>query len=96
MSFTIDNKHGIIFHQKSWSQVLRQSKSEQKPIFIFASTPYCHLSRTMETLMEDKKLGEYYKEHFICIQLDPSVLMNNIRLYDWGGNHSARHAVYDL
>ncbi len=54
------------------------------PIFIFVGAKYCHISRKMETVFAKKEVGEFYNYHFVCMRMDPTKVMENFRLTNWG------------
>jgi len=54
------------------------------PIFIFVGAKYCRYSRKMEAEMIKKEVGDFYNYHFVCMRMDPSKIIENFRLTNWG------------
>jgi thiol-disulfide isomerase/thioredoxin len=62
---------GIAFRPISFDDAVRQSKLENKPIFLHAFASWCHYCTGMvDSVYSDATVGDYYNRHFICIKLD--------------------------
>lgn len=62
---------GIKFFTGTYQQALAEAQKEGKPIFIDAYTTWCGPCRMLaQKTFTDKKVGEFYNEHFINLQVD--------------------------
>ena len=85
MSFSGANKMpGIQFNDGNLNEVSRKANDEEKPIFIFVGAPFCNLSQRMNRIFNNKEVGNYFNEHFVCKMMDASTTFNNLRLSNWG------------
>jgi len=85
MSFSFDSNRGIIFQTDGWGHVTKAAHESGKPIFIFIGTKKCGLSCRMEELMKNNnKVAGFYNSHFICTRMDPTEVITNFRLTNWG------------
>jgi len=63
---------GIIFnHKLTFAEALSKAKSENKYVFIDCYTTWCGPCKLMVTeVFSQKKVGDYYNQHFINLKLD--------------------------
>lgn len=62
---------GIAFTSATWHQALALAKKEDRPIFLFGSTPWCHFCKNMQSkVFPDKTVADYYNSTFINIELN--------------------------
>jgi len=66
-----DNKEGIHFFEGSWSEAVKKSKEENKPIFLDVYATWCGPCKMLKrNTFSDKEVGEYFNTHFINVSLD--------------------------
>ena len=62
---------GIEFFHGDWEEVLKEAKSQGKPVFVDAYASWCGPCKRMaRTTFQDPKVGEYMNEHFIPAKFD--------------------------
>lgn len=62
---------GIVFRKDSWKEILERAKQEDKTVFVDFYTSWCGPCKMMEKeIFGEKKVGDYYNQHFICCQID--------------------------
>lgn len=65
------NDDGIQFETASWESILAKAKTENKPIFLDLSTPWCGYCKRMKAnVFTDAKVGQYYNANFINVSLN--------------------------
>ncbi|MFM1744955.1 MAG: hypothetical protein RLZZ630_892 [Bacteroidota bacterium] len=70
-SATGQEQKGIRFRPISFDEAVRQSKTENKPIFLHAFASWCHYCTGMaDSVYTDAEVGAFYNDHFVCIKLD--------------------------
>lgn len=66
-----NSEEGIQFFQGTWEQALQKSVIEKKPIFLDIYATWCGPCKMLMGLtFPDKKVGEYFNEHFINVEID--------------------------
>ena len=64
-------EEGIQFFHGTWEQALQKSAAEKKPIFLDIYATWCGPCKMLMGLtFPDKKVGEYFNEHFINVEID--------------------------
>lgn len=62
---------GIKFFEGTWSEALKKSAEEKKPVFLDISTSWCGWCKVMKkNTFSKKEVGEYFNSHFINVELD--------------------------
>jgi thioredoxin 1 len=71
-SWSADNSpKGINFFHGSYQQALAEAKKEGKLVFIDAYATWCGPCKMLaQNTFTDKKVGDYFNEHFINLQVD--------------------------
>ena len=65
---------GVVFEQGVWTDVITKAKKENKSIFVDAYTDWCGWCKVMDKeTFPDKKLGGFFKEHFISYKMNMEV-----------------------
>ena len=71
MSSIILAQEGIKFNDGDWNSILEKAEKENKLVFIDAYTVWCGPCKKMaRDVFPEKKVGEFYNEKFINIQMD--------------------------
>jgi len=62
---------GIVFQDKSYSEVLKMAKEQNKLVFLDMYTSWCGPCKHMSTkIFTQEKAGTYYNAHFLNLKLD--------------------------
>ncbi len=62
---------GLIFYPGTWQEAREKAGREHKLIFLDISTSWCGWCKKMrQTTYADKKVGAYFNDAFICMELD--------------------------
>lgn len=62
---------GIKFLDADWAKVMERAKKENKIVFIDCYTEWCQPCKKMEKeTFTDKKVGDFFNKHFICVKVD--------------------------
>lgn len=65
------DQQGIAFRPISFDEAVRQSKIENKPIFLHAFASWCHYCAGMvDSVYTDPEVGSFYNQRFVCIKMD--------------------------
>ena len=65
------SKDGIIFFEGTWTEALKKSEAENKPIFLDVSTSWCGYCKKMKrNAFSDKEVGSYFNNTFINVAVD--------------------------
>jgi thioredoxin-related protein len=77
---------GIIFnHELTFAEALSKAKNENKYVFIDCYTTWCGPCRKMATdIFPQKKVGDYYNQHFVNLKLDVEKPENKIVAEKYG------------
>lgn len=68
---TAQNNEGINFFEGTWQETLDLAKKENKLIFFDAYTSWCGpCIRMAKNVFPQKKVGDFYNEHFISVKVD--------------------------
>jgi thiol:disulfide interchange protein len=65
------NETGIVFHQGTWDEALKQAKKEGKPIFLDISASWCGPCKMLKSrTFPNEEVGEFYNTNFINVAVD--------------------------
>jgi thiol:disulfide interchange protein len=66
-----NNNEGIRFFEGTWSEAVKKSKEENKPIFLDVYATWCGPCKMLKrNTFSDKGVGEYFNTHFINVSID--------------------------
>lgn len=84
VSFKTDRTKGVKFITSGWSDMVKVSKAEDKPLFVYIRTKTCHTSKKMDGVFQNEAVAKILTENFVCGQLNPDNPIDNLRVSSWG------------
>ena len=62
---------GIRFQERTYEDILKQAKAENKPVFIDFYATWCEPCKQLaENVFTDERLATYFNSHFLCLRVD--------------------------
>jgi thioredoxin-related protein len=85
-AFKTDTSKGVNFILSGWSDIVKEAKTQDKPMFIFIRTQTCEISKKMDGVFLNAGLSKFLNDNFVCGQLDPDKPLDNFRVSNWGAS----------
>ena len=71
LSFTVRSQNEINFREGSFSEIMKQAKAENKPVFFMFFAKWCsHCNKMKAEVFTDAAVAEFYNTNFICAKFD--------------------------
>lgn len=66
-----NTKEGILFFNGTWSEAIKKSSLENKPIFLDIAVDWCgYCKKLKRNTFSDSTVGAYFNANFINVELD--------------------------
>jgi thioredoxin-related protein len=84
LSFKTGDKY-IKFDNRKWSDVTKQAKDDNKPIFAMVCASWCsNCARMKAEVFNDPEVASFFNEHFVNTMIDSEDFKSNMRATNWG------------
>lgn len=85
-AFSFPASKGVQFSSNGWSQVSKDAKNQDKPIFVFVRTNTCNVSARMDEVFEQPNVSAFFNANFVNTQMNPEKTIDNLRVGNWGAS----------
>jgi thioredoxin-related protein len=75
---------GTRFIQGKWGVAAKIATENERPMMVFVSAPYCQFCTRMDEVFDQKEVGIFFNQRFVCKKLDTENPLQNFRASNWG------------